>query len=239
MPSWATCSTSATNSAALFDEQIYHREIARRCGGTIEVPIEVSALGHRKRYFIDLLVADGAIFELKTVDAITPRHRGQLLQYLMLTDLPRGKLVNLRPQRIEHEFVNSNVPRSDRVAFVLDERAWIDIGSRQLRNGVSELLRDLGTGLEIGLYEEFVTEFMGGEETVHGRTEIFSHAGTINGHPVRLAGPELSFKFTAVKEADLSYAEADLRRFLNHVALRGIQWINVRHHLVTLKTLLK
>src|SRR6266446_9643838 len=77
-----------------FDENIYHREIARRCNGLTKVPIEVSHADFRKLYFVDLLVEDGAIFELKTVEVLNNRHRSQLFQYLMLADLPRGKLVN-------------------------------------------------------------------------------------------------------------------------------------------------
>src|SRR5579863_9547668 len=82
-----------------FYENIYHREIARRCGtlnASVEVPIEVTHGDFSKTYFADLLVGDGALFELKAVDALNDRHRSQLLQYLMLADLPRGKLVNLR-----------------------------------------------------------------------------------------------------------------------------------------------
>src|SRR5262245_31045170 len=92
-----------------FDENIYHHEIARRCGAPTEVPIEISHGSFRKMLFVDLLVCGGAIFELKTVDALNDRHRSQLLQYLMLADPPRGKLVNLRPESVVHEFVNTRL----------------------------------------------------------------------------------------------------------------------------------
>jgi GxxExxY protein len=61
-------------------EEIYHSEIARRTGGRAEVPIEVSHSGFRKLYFMDLLVAGGAIFELKTARRLTDEHRSQLLR---------------------------------------------------------------------------------------------------------------------------------------------------------------
>ena len=50
-----------------------------------------------KTYYLDLLVGGGAIFELKAVAALAEGHRRQLMHYLFLTDLPHGKLVNLRP----------------------------------------------------------------------------------------------------------------------------------------------
>jgi hypothetical protein len=61
----------------------------------------------------------GAIFELKAVEALTDRHRGQLLNYLFLADLPHGKLVNLQPQRVEHEFVNAPIRSHERRDFTV------------------------------------------------------------------------------------------------------------------------
>jgi GxxExxY protein len=66
-----------------FDENIYHIEVARRTCGMMKVPVEVRHRDFRKVYFLDLLVGAGAVFELKAVEALTQRHRAQLLQYLM------------------------------------------------------------------------------------------------------------------------------------------------------------
>lgn len=82
-----------------FDETIYKRELARRIREVrLEVPIEVVFEPFRKLYFLDVLVADCAVFEFKAVEALTNRHRAQLLQYLLLCGLPHGKLVNVRPE---------------------------------------------------------------------------------------------------------------------------------------------
>jgi GxxExxY protein len=68
-----------------FEEKIYQREIAFRVAGAqIEVPIKVSIDDFCKTYYIDLLVNGGAIFELKTVETLAPRHRSQLMHYLFL-----------------------------------------------------------------------------------------------------------------------------------------------------------
>ena len=90
-----------------FDEKIYKRELALRVpGAELEVPIEVSHRSFTKLYFLDVLVSGGAVFEFKTVEALTRRHEAQLLHYLLLAELPHGKLVNLRPEILEHKFVN-------------------------------------------------------------------------------------------------------------------------------------
>jgi len=95
-----------------FDERIYKRELAHRHPGVqLEVPIEVTHRSFSKLQYIDVLVDGGAPFELKTVDAITPRHTAQLLNYLLLAELPHGKLVNLKKESVEHEFVNTNEGR--------------------------------------------------------------------------------------------------------------------------------
>lgn len=62
----------------------------------MEVPIHVSFESFNKQLFLDALVQEGAVFEFKTVEALTSKHRSQLLHYLLLADLPRGKLVNVR-----------------------------------------------------------------------------------------------------------------------------------------------
>ncbi|HEX7377972.1 MAG TPA: GxxExxY protein, partial [Pirellulales bacterium] len=83
----------------LFDEGIYQAELAHRCADArVELPVEVRFGDFKKVYFIDLLVGDGAIFEIKTAEAFHDRHRAQLVNYLLLTDLAHGKLINFRPE---------------------------------------------------------------------------------------------------------------------------------------------
>src|SRR5215475_52257 len=90
-----------------FDEKIYKREVSRRCPATqLEVPIEIVFDSFRKLYFLDALIDGGAAFEFKTVDSLTDRHRSQLLHYLLIADLSHGKLVNMRAEQVQHEFVN-------------------------------------------------------------------------------------------------------------------------------------
>ena len=119
-------------------------------GAQIEVPIHVTFDDFCKIYYIDLLVNGGAIFELKTVETLAHRHRSQLMHYLFLADVPHGKLVNLRPERVSHEFVNNVLARRDRTAFeVLDEH-WIDSEGGHLKERMLTALCDWGTSSILG-----------------------------------------------------------------------------------------
>src|SRR5580700_1864535 len=63
-----------------FEEKIYRRELAFRVvGAKTEVSIDVTFGDFCKRYFIDMLVGGGAIFELKSVATLADRDRSQLM----------------------------------------------------------------------------------------------------------------------------------------------------------------
>jgi GxxExxY protein len=49
----------------------------------------------------DLIVADKVIVEIKSIDAISPVHRKQLLTYLRLTDKRLGLLINFNVELIK------------------------------------------------------------------------------------------------------------------------------------------
>lgn len=108
-----------------FDEKIYKRELAHRMSGVLlEEPIEVVFGTFRKPYFLDVLVAEGAIFEFKAVERLVARHRAQLLNYLLLCDFAHGKLINVRSESVEHEFVNTNWRPADRLKFTVHQERW-------------------------------------------------------------------------------------------------------------------
>jgi len=222
-----------------FREEIYHNEIARRCGGLARVPIEVWHGGFRKFYYPDLLVGQGAVFELKTVRNLNERHRGQLLQYLLLADLAHGKLVNIRSELVEHEFVNTMLTTSKRTSFTVDASGWdaSEPGALEVQDTAVALLRDLGTGLGVGLYDEALTHLLGGENSVLQRVEVHRDGRPIGSQTARLVAPAIAFKTTAIPEHNLQRMEDHLRRFLNHTRLTTILWINVRPEIVTFKTL--
>ena len=62
-----------------------------------EVPIPIFYQGqkvHEEGFWVDLLVEDNIIVELKSVEEIKPVHKKQLLTYLRLAKKPLGLLIN-------------------------------------------------------------------------------------------------------------------------------------------------
>jgi GxxExxY protein len=221
-----------------FDERSYHREIAfRMAGARSEVPINVSFDDFCKTYYIDLLVAGGAIFELKTADTLAHRHRSQLMHYLLLTDLPHGKLVNMRPERVSHEFVNNVLAREDRTTFAVVAEHWIDGGQGSFMERMASAIRDWGTALDLELYEEAATHFCGRDAEPATDVEIQIGDRPIGVQKVRLADPSTALKVTTLDADSLPDFERHTRRFLAHTSLRAIQWINITRPIVQFKTL--
>ena len=222
-----------------FDEKIYKRELARRCLGIeLEVPIEVSFESFHKLYFLDVLVDGGGVFEFKAVESLTGRHRSQLMHYLLLADLPHGKLVNMRTEQVQHEFVNATLRPSDRTGFEVIDRDWQEIGDKPILDWIVAFLRDLGTCLDISLYEESLIHLLGGEELVLQDVEIVSDGRVLGLQKFHVAAPNAIFKITALN-SDLDPFEIHTRRLLDHTNLKTIQWINIARNEVSFKTIRK
>ncbi|HKQ74828.1 MAG TPA: GxxExxY protein [Blastocatellia bacterium] len=219
------------------DEKIYKRELARRFPGTeLEVPIEIKFESFCKLYFLDVLINGAAVFEFKTAESLTDRHRSQLLHYLMMADLPHGKLVNTRTEQVQHEFVNTTLRPSDRTKFKITDQGWGEIGNTPILEWCVAFLRDVGTGLDINLYEEALTHLLGGDEIVLQDVEIVSGETALGLQKFRLVAPGVAFKVTALSTASNMF-EIHARRLLEHTQLDAIQWINVTLNDVSFRTI--
>jgi GxxExxY protein len=222
----------------LFDEKIYQAEVARRIGDARrEAPIEVTFEDFTKTYYLDLLVRGGAIFEFKAVETLNERHRGQLLNYLFLTDLPHGKLVNLRRERVQHEFVNAPARREDRTAFAVVDDGWNEMDGLRLKDRMTAMLRDWGTGLDLGLYQEAAMHLCGRAGEPECMVEIRLDGRTVGSQPVPLASAETALRVTCLPPDRRAGFEAHLRRFLSHTTLRSLQWINITRAAVQFKSI--
>jgi GxxExxY protein len=74
-----------------FDEKHYKKALfCRRTDVALEFPVVVSYGTFEKSYFLDALIAAGGVFEFKSAESLTARHKAQLLNYLMLTELRQG-----------------------------------------------------------------------------------------------------------------------------------------------------
>jgi GxxExxY protein len=219
-----------------FDEKIYKRELAHRHAGVqLEIPIEVVHASFRKLQYLDVLVDSGGPFEFKVVETFTPRHPAQLLHYLFLMELDHGKLVNFGTEQVEHQFVNTTLRHEDRIRFVVADPNWNDKipGAERFRETLIRLLRDLGTGLDLHLYEEALTHLLGGEAQVVANIEVRTPEHTLGHQKLRLASSRAAFFLTTRPEASAEY-ESHARRLLRHTDLEAILWANISLKTVTL-----
>jgi len=222
-----------------FDEKIYKRKLALRFPGVqLEVPIEISHATFTKLYFLDALVNEGAVFEFKTVEALTPRHEAQLLHYLLLGELPHGKLVNLRPETIEQKFVNATLRLKDRVRFDVEQSGWDAQvgGASRFRDVLVALLQDWGTGLDLSLYDDALVHFLGGETEAVRDVEVRMADHGLGQQKMRLAAEGVAFKLTTLQE-DLGFFDAHALRLLEHTRLDAILWANIGRKIVAFKVL--
>jgi len=186
---------------------------------------------------MDVLVSKGAVFELKTVAALTNRHRSQLLNYLLLTGLYHGKLVNLRSDRVEHEFVNTRLTHAERITFDTDDSEWqatAGFGSEE-RTLVEEMLRDWGTGLACALYREAMVYLLGGAEQVLAEVDVCMNGTRLAKQPVALCAERTAFRLTTF-DSDTGGYRKGLTRFLTCAELDAIQWVNISRKQLTFET---
>ena len=213
-----------------FDERVYQNELCRRFGGRAETEVFLHAThgDFQKLYRLDLLVDGGAVFEIKTASQFHDQHRSQLIYYLMMTGLQHGKLINFRLEHVRHEFVNSKISLEQRQAFEVQATRWNRKlpGCERFQDILTECLRDWGTGLDLQLYEDALTHFFGGLESVEREIEVVAHDQRLGSHSVKVINPTTTFKLTSLNR-DLGAYESHLRRFLRHTELEHVLWVNI------------
>jgi len=208
-----------------FNEAIYKNGLAERVDGSrIEIPITVSHRTFSKQYFIDFFVGEGGIFELKCVEKIIPRHRAQLTNYLLMADLEHGKIINFRPPKIEHKFVNCTTRLAEQKSPRFEYHNWrtTDIEIERFEHLIDKLVSDWGVGLSSSLYTEAVIHFMGTTSSVdvNGLTRIL---GT---HDVSLLSERIAFKITTMTK-ELDDFRIHAKRFLDQTWLDHLVWANM------------
>jgi GxxExxY protein len=227
----------------LLDELLFKREIAARCEETglsptqREVRIRVIHESFSKDYFLDLLVCHGLPVEAKAVESFAPSHRAQALNYLLLTGLQHGTLLNLRSERVQQEFLSTKLTPEKRRVFTVVENGWnsSDERSTLLKRKMIELLQDWGAFLEIGLYKEALTHFLGGPQSVCARVQVNSGSRFLGEQNVDLLDPLTAFAITAVT-GDTSRVRDHYERFIRHTPLQALHWINLNHHQIEFST---
>jgi GxxExxY protein len=222
-----------------FDEAVYKKELAARMEGMmLEVPVTVAYRTFSKLYKLDVLAHQRGIFEFKAAEAIASRHRGQTINYLLLFDLPHGKIINVRPEKVEDVFVNCHQRLHDLRNPAVDTAnfdAACD-GADFFHDHLLAMIHDWGAGLETGLYEEALTHFLGGEERVLLPVPVAGRKGHLHDQKMRLIAPAVAFKLTAFPDR-LEAFEVHARRLIQHTTLKAIHWANITHQHVTFRTI--
>lgn len=71
----------------------------------VNVPLEYKGLSFEAELRADIIVENLIVVELKTVEAILPIHKAQLLTYLKLLKAPKGLLINFNTTNITESLV--------------------------------------------------------------------------------------------------------------------------------------
>ncbi|MDZ7302385.1 MAG: GxxExxY protein, partial [candidate division KSB1 bacterium] len=230
----------------LLGERIYQNELAYQCRKAgfekvaTEVPIKISHKDFEKFLFIDLLLNDAVIYELKTVAALTGEHQQQTLNYLFLLGMQHGKLVNLRPPSVESRFVSTRLTAEKRHQYVIEDQLWheLDDDSIWLKQFVIDLLNDWGAFLDTALYCDAINHFRGGKTNVVKRVKVVSGARVLGKQKANLLNSEVAYSISS-KTKDDKFYERHLHKFIQHTTLKAIQWINFNHDHIQFKTVFR
>lgn len=238
------CAYASQNALGrLCDERVYENDLARRLRAEgfksihTQVPVLVTHDGFTKEYRLDL-VADDALYELKTTSAFVAQHDAQALHYAMLADVNHAKLLNFRSGKVQGKLLfNALLAARRRVAGV-EDAGWISLSPEceSLRRRLRALQEDWGGGLEARLYEEALIYFCGGEERCVRRIPVVLDEVELGSHAIQMHAEGLSFMVTAYA-AEVVAQRGHIRRLLGLTGLRAVQWINLDRSAVQSQTI--
>ena len=224
------------------DEAVYQNELLhllQKDGiqAQREVPLSIKFRSYKKTYFLDLLIEDEHIYELKALSRLTCQCKGQIINYQLIAEKPYGKLVNFGGNSVESEFCTSTLTKTDRQNFEVGRTEWNEATDLNLcfYTLAHELISSWGTRLDPELYSEALLALLpNAHET---KTEILSDGRLVGSKLVRLAKPDIAFKITTSKKPDPLGIQ--FQKFINHTCLESLLWINLNNNQITFRTLKK
>jgi GxxExxY protein len=107
-----------------------------------------------------------------------------------------------------------------------------------LRSVMTELLTDWGAFLEVPLYQEALTHFLGGEEQVVQRVPLARDGLPLGAQRMHVHAAGVAFVVTAYTTGLPSH-EINLRKLLALTPLTALQWVNLDHANIQFTTLIK
>jgi len=204
-----------------------------------QVPLTVSHNSFSKTYQLDLVV-ENALYELKAAARLIGEHDTQILNYMLLLGLGRGKLLNFRPAKVEGQIRATSLSQEDRRKFTLMTNGWQELTAAcgMLRQTLVDLLTDWGAFLDLALYEEALTHLLGGAAVVNQRVPLSRNGTELGTQRFTVHASGIAFRLTAFTEDQIG-VENHLRRLLALTDLRALQWINLNHARIELRTLMR
>jgi len=205
-----------------------------------EVPIVVSFENFIKKFYIDILINNTIIYELKSVNSINNEHKRQALNYLLLAGINHGKIINFGTTSIEFEFISTSLTQDSRYNVSLRTDKWIntDIDSKWLKELTINLLKEWGTFLGVQLFYDAILFFRGGKENVVRSIKITCDDLVVGTQNFYLLNNHTAFNLSAMTK-DKRFYRKHLEQFLTHTSLDTIQWINFNHHNIEFETIIK
>jgi len=216
----------------LLDESIYQEALRHRCeqldlGCIRELEILVSHKSFSKRYYADLVVQNGAVYELKTTAAITPSHETQLLNYLLLCGVSHGKIVNFRSHSVQSRFVSTSLTEAERHSFKIVTQEWIPQSAHcnAIPSITKGILNEWGTHLDVALYREALLHLIAPDSSLLRHLD-FNYENQPVGRQQEYLLNETTALHTSSLRSGLEAYRKHLLRLLKHTGLHAIQWIN-------------
>lgn len=202
-----------------------------------EVPVAVTHRDFTKKYYLDVVVND-ALYELKVNSMLVGAHEAQLLNYVLLLGLQRGKLLNFHPAKVQGQIVATNLTSAERKRFKVVDQDWIGLTPEcsKLRQTMCELLRDWGAFLDLALYQEALVFFLGGETKVRSLVNLNRNGLNLGSQHMLTHSADVAFRLTAFTKSGVT-AASHLQRLLALTNLKAIQWINLNHTQIEFTTI--
>lgn len=216
----------------LLNESVYQEALKRSCEALSinclrEVEITVTHKSFTKKYYLDLLVRNGTIYELKAVDTLSPSHESQLLNYLLLCNLSFGKIINFRGKSVETRYVSTTLNTEERKEFKIHTDDWKpqSIYCESIPAIINELILDLGTHLDLSLYKEALVHLTDPIQSLQKPVELYREGESIGQQNLNLLNDTTLLTVSSLRSGLRSY-ENQLLRLLSHTKLDNIQWVN-------------
>lgn len=185
------------NLGRLCDEHVYESELAGRLRAAgmknvmTQVPLRVTHGLFTKEYRLDL-VANDAVYELKTVTQLVPAHDAQVFNYAMCLGVQCIKLLNFSDARVNGKLRITPFTTAQRHACKISTRGWQSLSPKcqLLKDHLTNLVDDLGGFLEASLYQEALSCLLFAPET---RLAVTSNGIELGTHALPMLAEHIAF----------------------------------------------